>query len=90
VGVATFLVQSRKYSTYNFTLDVSCEPTYDDAWDKAAAAYAAGKTYDCMYNDRSVMWPRYQQTVMFNWFILSIALTGAYAIFIVIALVVGQ
>ena len=90
VGVATFLVQSRKYSTYNFTLDVSCEPTYDDAWNEAAAVYEVGKTYDCLYNDRSVMWPKYQQTVMFNWFILSIALTGAYAIFIVIALVVGN
>ena len=83
VGVATFAVQ---HASYNFTLDVSCESTYDDAWGKAASVYTIGKTYDCLYNGHSIMWQHYQSNVLFGWVMFSIVVTAVYILCIIVAM----
>lgn len=85
VGVVAFLVQSKQYSAYNFSLDVSCDHTYDAAWYNAAHAYAVNKTYACLFNNYKVLWPDYLSTVTTTTFTVSVSVTGLYFIFLVIA-----
>lgn len=87
VGVVEFLVQSTKYSASAFTLDVSCEPTYNGALAEVTAAYAINKTYDCLYNDYKMMWPNHRTTVLFTWFTASIVVTSLYFIFLIVVCV---
>jgi hypothetical protein len=85
VGVASFVVLN---TTFAFSLDVSCEATYDQA---LAMRYQAGKTYDCLYNGKdSVMWPRYQSKVLFDWMMCSAIVTGAYAYAVAFACVLSK